>query len=127
MADTTWITSIKNESNKNITWKNGEHPDFGGYLTPNAPQTDYDGTGLCFPWVDHTRDELGKAIVVVDSSNSTILFRIFQSYNRDTIQWIKGAGTIANHAVDVAGESGAGGSKGLIIQRDGSPKIVITG
>lgn len=125
MADTTWITSIENKSGKTVKWVDGENTNFQGEQRPGTPASNWDGTGFCFPWVDHTRDELGKAIVFMDSNN-TILFRIFQSYNRDTIQWIKGNGTIANHAIDVAGESGAGGSKGIIIRKDGSPEIIIT-
>lgn len=121
MAQTTWITYIKNDSNIPIQWGNGEHPEHKGFLKPGE-EKHLDGTGFCFPWVDHTKDEMRKSIYFVNPENSNYIFRIFQSYNYDTIRWISGDNPIANHAVDVAGQSGAGGSKAIFIQNIRDPK-----
>lgn len=120
MAQTTWITYIKNDTNKRITWKSGEHPEQMGFLDPGQDKH-LDGSGFCFPWVDHSKDELKKAIYFLDAENSNYGFRIFQSYNYDTIRWINRDSLGANHAVDVAGQSGAGGSKAIFLQNNHDP------
>ncbi len=126
MAQTTWITKITNLGKKELEWKSGEHPEHTGILKPNEEQ-DMDGTGFCFPWVDHSKDEIRKSIFFVNPRNTNEIFYIFQSYNYDTIRWIKGPNPIANHAQDVPGYSGAGGSKAIIIQPDGTPRIEVAG
>jgi hypothetical protein len=122
MANTVWIIQIKNDSDMHIWWRDGENGKKGN-LAP-GDSFDYHGTGFCFPWVDHTKNELWKAIDFVNGETSTPLFSIFQSYNYDTIRWIKDDNDSANHAVDVAGDSAANGSKALFIRKDGSPVLV---
>jgi len=125
MANTVWLTQITNNSTMHLTWRDGENGKFNGSLGPGETYNG-NGKGLCFPWVDHTKKELWKAIDFVNGETSTLLFCIFQSYNRDTIQWIRDENIPANHAVDVAGDSQASGSKALFIQKDGSPVLVAT-
>lgn len=108
-----------------IWWRDGENGKFTGTLSPGASY-DGNGKGLCFPWVDHTKNELWKAIDFVNGETSTAIFSIFQSYNRDTIQWIRDDSNSANHAVDVPGDSAASGSKAIFIRKDGSPVLVAT-
>ncbi|MES2133669.1 MAG: hypothetical protein V4506_15070 [Bacteroidota bacterium] len=126
MANTTWITLIKNDSPLHLMWRDGENPNFKGSLSPGEP-VDYNGKGFCFPWVDHTKDELRKSIEFTNGETGAPLFHIFQSYNRDTIQWLKAPENSANHGVDVDGPSAAGGSKALYIRNDGTPVLVSTG
>lgn len=125
MAQTTWITRITNLGNKTLQWKSGEHPEHTGILKPGET-LNRNGSGLCFPWVDHSKDEMRKSIFFVNPENTNEIFYIFQSYNYDTIRWINGPNPIANHAHDVPGYSGAGGCKGIIIQANGTPKLEIT-
>lgn len=116
MANTTWITLIHNESNLDIYWEDGEDIKRRGTIKRHDFKT-FDNTGFCFPWVDHTKDsEISKAIKFSDASNGKLLFVIFQSYNRDTIQWLKDPSEqYANNATDVPGPAGTGGKKAIII------------
>lgn len=124
MANTTWIVKIQNNTNLDISWRDGEDHSKAGFLPKNSVQ-DLEGSGLCFPWVDYTKDELSKAIDFRDQS-SHLLFVMFQSYNKDTIQWLKPIpGQYANNAIDVAGPAGAGGQKTIIIlQNPKNPKEI---
>lgn len=124
MANTTWITKIINESNLDIYWEDGEDIGRRGTIKRKNGQTPtevpFDNTGFCFPWVDHTKEhEIKKAIRFEDASNGKLLFVIFQSYNKDTIQWLKDPSSqYANNATDVPGPAGTGGKKAIIIPLD---------
>lgn len=119
MANTTWITLIKNESNIDIYWEDGEDPKRRGTIGRKS-QKAFDNTGFCFPWVDYTKEhELAKAISFSEAATGRRLFVIFQSYNRDTIQWLQDTNNqFANNATDVPGPAGAGGKKAIIIPLD---------
>ena len=123
MANTTWIVAIQNNTNLDINWRDGEDHSRMGLIpkttsSQNNPSQDFDGSGFCFPWIDYTKDELYKAIEFYDQFHTRIYFMMFQSYNRDTIQWLIPNGQYANNAIDVQGSAGAGGRKKIIIKQN---------
>jgi hypothetical protein len=120
MANTTWIIEIQNKTNLDINWRDGEDHSRTGLIRKNTRSESFDGSGFCFPWVDHTKDELYKAIEFYDQLHTHVYFLLFQSYNKDTIQWLIPGSTpqYANNATDVQGPAGAGGNKVIIIQQN---------
>ncbi len=122
MANTTTIRQIKNASHLPIKWSNGENQSLYGMIKPGGWA---DFRGFPFPWVDHTKQELFKSLAFYNANTNRFLFLIFQSYNRDTIQYLTDPKKqFANNAIDVPGPAGTGGNKGILIPNHVSPPEV---
>jgi hypothetical protein len=121
MANTTWIVKIENASGKDLKYVNGEDPKRTGIIK-TGKRMDFEGSGFCFPWVDIAKGELKKSIKFYEQPSNKFLFAIYQSWNRDRLEWIKLENGTDKDVKSLAPDSSMGDRKAVSIDNTMTPK-----
>lgn len=121
MASITWIVKFQNGTQKDLKYVNGEDPKRNGTIK-KGEKLYFEGTGFCFPWVDIAKGELKKAIKFYDASNNQFLFQVYQSWNRDRLEWMSVENGKDTDARSLSPDTSMGDRKSVIIENNFVPK-----
>ena len=117
----TWIVEYVNNTLDAITFEDGEDSS----KTVSVPASGVKNmwwSGLCFPWVSYKKSqEKSKAIKV--RVNGKIKCILFQSWDRDRIEWLANWQDSLSNAKAVGGSSSVGGRKSVTIKNDFTPHV----
>ena len=122
MANLTWIVKLENNSGKNLRYVDGEDPKRNGTVKINE-HLNFEGSGFCFPWVDIAKGELKKAIKFYDAAANVFIFQVYQSWNRDRLEWTTVENGKDSDARVLSPDSSMGDRKAIIIDNALIPHV----
>ncbi|MBY0574340.1 MAG: hypothetical protein K2P84_11725 [Undibacterium sp.] len=123
MANVTWIVKIENGTKVPLRYVDGEDSNRNGIIAPSAHPS-FEGSGFAFPWVDINKGEMRKAIKFYNANTNAFVFQLYQSWNRDRLEWTRVENAKDSDAIVLSPDSSMGDRKAIIIDQSFVPRVL---